>query len=91
MTVDTDTKLLEIPGHCDDVIAALAKADATLLDVIVALTSDRDAYRLLALQAIHHCHSQHVKLVRLSARHERLANEFHTLRQLTLIHDVELG
>src|SRR5712691_2931816 len=45
--------------------------------------ADRDTYHLLAAEAIHALHEQHVELARLRARHGRLAEEYRALRAST--------
>jgi hypothetical protein len=60
---------------CRGFVEAAAKHDTTLLDAIVELTCERDAYRLLAKQAIHHCHALYEELRLLRARHGRLRRD----------------
>jgi hypothetical protein len=64
----------------DLVIEMLAHSEATLLDELVEVVAQRDAYRLLAHEAIHHCHAKHVELARLRIGHERLIGEYRAFR-----------
>jgi len=41
------------------------------------------AYRVLAQQALHFAHEQHVEIERLKARHERLVDEYREYRVTT--------
>lgn len=84
MTSAWEAELPQIPDYRDAVIETLAEAEATLADKIVALTSERDAYRLVAQQAIHICHAQYVELRGLSARYKRLLRDFRALRSQLL-------
>jgi hypothetical protein len=45
------------PDHRDGVIETLAASEAWLLERVVDLTTERDAYRAVAHQAVHALHS----------------------------------
>lgn len=66
--------------HADAGVEVVALDEPTMLDHVVELTVERNAYRLLAQQAIHYCHAQHVELSRLRASRERLIVELRALR-----------
>jgi hypothetical protein len=78
-----------VPDYRDLVIEILADSEAMLLSWIEDLISDRDAYRLLAQHAIHHCHAQYAQLTRLRTGHERLIAEYRVLREQTITCDLE--
>lgn len=59
----------------DAVVATLADSEAALLKRVVKLTVERDAYRLVALEAGARLHGQHVELMRLRARLAALCDE----------------
>jgi hypothetical protein len=65
----------------DLVIRALADSEGELLDQIVALTSARDAYRLLAQQAIHALHAVQVRERRLHDQLTRLRDAYRATRR----------
>jgi hypothetical protein len=64
----------------DLVIEMLAHSEATLLDELVEVVAERDAYRRLALEAIHQCHAQMSELGRLRVVHRQLIGDFRALR-----------
>lgn len=64
----------------DLAIETLADAEAELLDRVVDLMIERDAYRLLAQQAIHRLRELTVERDQLRASHHRLIDEYRTLR-----------
>lgn len=51
-----------------------------LLDLVVELTVERDAHRLVAQQAIHALHALGNEHNRLQDRHRRLIDEYRALR-----------
>jgi hypothetical protein len=64
----------------DDVIEALAQSEAELLERIVDLTTERDSYRLVAVQGIHVLHELQAELERVRRQHERLSEEYRAFR-----------
>lgn len=64
----------------DLVIDMLADSEAALMDGLVDLVIERDAYRLVAQQAIHALHDLARERDRLRAAHDRLIDEYRTLR-----------
>lgn len=75
----------------DDVIEALADSEAALWCQVQALAeravnaeTDRDAYRLVAVQWSHYAHREHGEHQRLLARYERLRDEYRSLRESVL-------
>jgi hypothetical protein len=73
-----------VPDLPDSVIERLAHDGPKWLDEVVELTVQRDAYQLLAQQAIHLCHAQYVELMRLRASHDRLLTRLRALREQTM-------
>lgn len=65
----------------DLLIEVLAHRECGLLDQIVAITIDRDAYRTLALAAIGGLQAKTAEFGRLRAAHERLRDEYRQLRE----------
>ena len=63
--------------HRDLVIEHLVDSEAALLDQIVALTAERDAFRALAQEALHYIRNLH-------AAHQRLRAEFRACRAATI-------
>jgi hypothetical protein len=51
-----------------------------LLDRVVDLTCERNAYRLVAQQAIHYCHALYDDLTALRVRYKRLLGDLRVLR-----------
>jgi len=79
MTPNTETKVFKTSDNRDNVSEEFARVEA-LLDMIVSLTSERDAYRLLAKQAIHHCHALYADVAGLRAHYKRLLSDIRVLR-----------
>lgn len=69
---------------CDPKTIEAMKDMLALMDEILRLMAERDAYRMVAQQAIHHCHEKHLDSVRLRASHERLLDEYRALREQVL-------
>ena len=67
--------------YCDMVLEELALSEAGLLERAGEPEADRDAYRMLAQQAIHQRHAVTQRLCRLRAQHCRLIDEYRTLRR----------
>lgn len=59
----------------DAVIEALADSEDALLQRVVELMIERDTYRLIAVQAIHRLHDQHVENERLREQNRSLRDE----------------
>jgi hypothetical protein len=55
-----------------------------LTRLLAAASGERDAWRLVAIGAIHRLHDQHVELARLRERHERLIDEYQEYRAATI-------
>jgi hypothetical protein len=64
----------------DIVITDLADAEAALLECLAWITADRNAFRVLAQQAIHQLHHEAQQLRKLRAQHHRLLDEYRHLR-----------
>lgn len=64
----------------DLVIEMLVDSEADLLERPAHREADVDAYRLLALEAIHRLHDVTNQRNRLRAQHYRLLDEYRTLR-----------
>ena len=60
-----------------------------LLERLAELRAERDAYRLVARQAIHFCHAQHLELTRLRAGQQRLLSECRAIREQTKARELE--
>ncbi len=56
---------MSVRDHRDLVIEELADSEAWLLDRIVALTIERDSYRVCFQQAIHALHEREMQIRRL--------------------------
>lgn len=69
---------------CNAVIEDFAASEAELIERSVDLTTERDAYRLLAITAIHRLHDQHVELTRLREQHTRVIEEYRQYRAATI-------
>ncbi|MBI2187321.1 MAG: hypothetical protein HYU37_09430 [Acidobacteria bacterium] len=73
----------------DAVIEALADSEAALREGVVELTVERDAYRLVAVQALHRLHDMAQQLDRLREQHRRLGDEYRALREQTVRRDIQ--
>ena len=62
---------------CDAVVEQLAYE-------LAAVSERAVGYRLLAMEAVHRLHEQHLELVRLRERHQRLIEEFRAYRAATI-------
>lgn len=67
------------------VLGSVADREEVLLDELVELTIERDAYRLLAQQAIHHSHARYIELRRLRAGYQRLLGALRLSRDRTTV------
>jgi len=70
--------------HRDDVITILADAERDLLEQVVDLTLERDAWRELARASIYKNHDQQRGLDSLRYQLARLRNEYRDLRAHTM-------
>jgi enoyl reductase-like protein len=59
----------------DAVIEAFADGENALLTRVAEMTTERDAYRLVALEAVARLHEQHIELTRLRTRLKALRDE----------------
>jgi hypothetical protein len=78
-------------GDRDAEIELLAHPEATLQLKVAALTSQRDACRTLAQQAIHYTHALYLELTELRALHQRLLNEFRETRRPRCSRDMDVA
>jgi len=69
-----------VSGYRDLVISQLLADEAELIDRVVDLIIERDAYRELAHAAVHQSHDLTQQLDRLRVRHHRLFDDFRALR-----------
>lgn len=67
-----------------DVVIAQLPIEAALIDEIVELTIDRNAYRELAQQALHTLHDLMRERDRLRAAHDRLRDQYRHLCAQTM-------
>ena len=74
---------------CNDVIEDFAASEAALIDRVVDLTVERDAYRLVAVQAVHRLHDMAQQLDRLRDQHHRVQAEYRALRESIIIREAE--
>jgi hypothetical protein len=68
----------------DAVIEILADCEAALIERVVQLTIERDAWKIVALESIHQSHDLTVKADHLRERHRHLLNEYRVLREKLL-------
>jgi hypothetical protein len=68
----------------DLTVEAAALSEAALLDEIVELTIDRDAYRMMAREAIHQLHALTQERRVQQERYHHLLQEFRELRERLL-------
>jgi hypothetical protein len=74
----------------DTVLEALSDSETRLLERLEDMRAERDAYRLVAREAIHYCHTQHVALMHLRANHRRVVDEFRAARQRQTVRQWEV-
>lgn len=65
-------------------VEALADSEAALLDRIVDLTIDRNAYKVLAQQLLHELHREQQARRTLQERYGRLVDEYLEFRQAAM-------
>lgn len=73
----------------DAVIETFADTEAALLERVVELTIERDAYRLIAVQAVHALCDRRQQLDRLRAQHHRLQADYRGARTTTMRRNLE--
>lgn len=75
----------------DDIIAVLSASEAALIDQVVELTIDRDAYRLLAQQAVNHGAELSRERDRLRDSYYRLLAEYRSVRSVEMRRLIQRG
>jgi hypothetical protein len=73
-----------VRDSADLVIEMLADSEAELIDRVVDLMIERNAYRTLAQHAVHALHDMTIERDRLRTSQHRLINEYRPLRVKTL-------
>ena len=75
---------MSAPDHRDLALEAFAADEATLLEYLVTLTTDRNAQRELAQMAIHQIHDLTQRLEKLRQQHWHLIEEYRRHREAVM-------